>query len=375
MSELEELLSLPGRKENRYVKQWKEDGGRVVGLTCSYVPDEIVHAAGLLPYRLEARGCEDTGLADVYMHRFNCTFARSLLQEGLSGGYDFLDGLCFLNGCEQIRRMFEIWDKHVKSTDYLYMVTVPHSLYEAGLEWYTSELHNFKESLMSNFGVNLTVSALSNAIDVYNESRRLLVELYELRKAESVPLTGAEALKIVLSAYLMPRETYNTLLKGALAELRLREGRSDYKARLMLGGSALDDVQLVEMIEALGGVVVTDSLCYGSRHFLGLVEQQGAPLQAVARRYYYHNPCPRMMGEYPARRDFVEKMAREANVDGVIMQSIVFCDPHGVDNNMFAEDLQERGLPVLTLAREHTISDVGRFRTRIEAFMERIARR
>ena len=103
MTALEELLRVPHRRENPYIEEWKKNGGRVVGFTCSYVPEEIIHAAGVLPYRIEARGCADTDLADVYMHRFNCTYARCILQEGLSGNYEFLDGMCLLNGCEQIR--------------------------------------------------------------------------------------------------------------------------------------------------------------------------------------------------------------------------------------------------------------------------------
>jgi len=128
MTALEELKALPERSENPYIADWKSKGGRIVGYTCHYAPAEIIHAAGIFPYRMEARGCAETGLADVYYHRFNCTYSRCLLQEGLSGRYDFLDGLCFLNGCEQIRRMYEVWDKHVAATDYQYMVTLPHSI-------------------------------------------------------------------------------------------------------------------------------------------------------------------------------------------------------------------------------------------------------
>jgi benzoyl-CoA reductase subunit C len=374
MSALEELLTLPGRKENPYVKEWKARGGRVVGVTCSYAPEEIVYAAGLLPYRMEARGVTETGLADIYMHRFNCTYARCMLEAGLSGQYDFLDGFCFLNGCEQIRRIYEIWDKAL-NTDYLYMVTVPHSLSDAGLEWHREEIYNFKEKLMTDFGVRCTNADLENAIKVYNESRRMIEELYDLRKSKEVPVSGSDALRILLSAGIMPRDKYNSLLREALVEIREKKGDSAYKARLMVGGSALDDPQLLEIIEGLGGVVVTDSLCFGSRHFLNTVDEDGDPLDAIAKRYYYHNPCPRMMGQVKSRLKFAEEMAASADVDGIILQRIVFCDSHGGDCVMLAEDLEKEGMPVLVLEREHMLSDVGRLKTRVEAFIERIAGR
>jgi benzoyl-CoA reductase subunit C len=374
MNALEELTSLPGRKKNPYVRKWKEDGGRVVGFSCGYVPEEIIHAAGLLPYRMEARGTKETGLADVYMHRFNCTFSRCLLQAGLSGEYDFLDGFCLLNGCEQIRRLYEIWEKHLP-TEKLFMVTVPHSFSDNGLKWYSEEVHNFKESLKQAFGARCNDQDLTKAIQVYNRSRRLIEELYELRKAEDVPLTGSDALKVLLSAGLMPRVRFNERLEQALGEIRKKPGSSDYKARLMVGGSACDDPQLIELIEGMGGMVVTDSLCFGARHFMSQVQEDGNPTQAIALRYYYHNPCPRMMGTFQQRLDYTETLAREAKVDGVILQKIVFCDNHAVESTMLAEELEPKGIPTLVLEREYMLSDVGRLKTRIEAFMERIARR
>ncbi|MFH1137439.1 MAG: 2-hydroxyacyl-CoA dehydratase family protein [Pseudomonadota bacterium] len=374
MNALAELTSLPRRGENPYVREWKDNGGQVVGFTCGYVPEEIIHAAGLLPYRLEARGETETGLADVYMHRFNCTYARCLLQAGLSGQYRFLDGFCFLNGCEQIRRLYEIWEKHV-GVDYQYMIAVPHALNENGFEWYLEEIFNFKEKLTSDFGRRCTAADLSRSIALYNESRRMIAELYEFRKAEAPLLTGAEALKIMLSAGLAPREKYNDLLREALEEIKARPGRTDYQARLLLGGSAVDDPALLELIEGLGGLVVADTLCYGSRHFLNETPEQGDPLQALATRYYYHNPCPRAMGAFAARKSFTEETARDADVDGVILNKIVFCDNHAVESVMLSEELEAAGIPTLVLEREHNLSDVGRLRTRVEAFMERIARR
>jgi benzoyl-CoA reductase subunit C len=374
MNALEELTSLPGRTKNPYVSKWKEDGGRVVGFACGYVPEEIIHASNLFPYRMEARGTRETGLADVYMHRFNCTFSRCLLQAGLSGEYDFLDGFCLLNGCEQIRRLYEIWEKHLR-TEELFMVTVPHSFSDNGLKWYSEEIYNFKESLRQEFGARCSDQDLKNSIRVYNESRRLISELYELRKAKNLPISGSDAMKILLSAGIMPRERFNQLLGDALGEIREQPGGSDYKARLMVGGSACDDPQLIDLIEEMGGMVVTDSLCFGARHFMSEVEEDGNPTQAIAHRYFYHNPCPRMMGSFQERQEYTETLAKEAKVDGVILQKIVFCDNHAVESTMLADELEPKGIPTLVLEREYMLSDIGRLKTRIEAFMERIARR
>ncbi|MEM3651162.1 MAG: 2-hydroxyacyl-CoA dehydratase family protein, partial [Candidatus Jordarchaeaceae archaeon] len=125
-------------------------------------------------------------------------------------------------------------------------------------------------------------------------------------------------------------------------------------------------------IEDLGGLVVTDSLCFGTRQFKGLVSGEGDPLEAIAKRYYCHNPCPRMLREYPKKLGFVKELAVKARVDGVIFEKIAFCDPHGVDNVMISKELEEQDIPTLVLERDYLISDVGRFKTRVQAFLERI---
>jgi benzoyl-CoA reductase/2-hydroxyglutaryl-CoA dehydratase subunit BcrC/BadD/HgdB len=105
-----------------------------------------------------------------------------------------------------------------------------------------------------------------------------------------------------------------------------------------------------------------------------MVEEEGDPLEAIAKRYYHHNPCPRMLREYGNRLQFTEKLAKEAKVDGIILQRITFCDNHGVDSTMIAKDLEAKGIPVLVLEKEYMLSDIGRLKTRIEAFLERIER-
>ena len=113
MSAVEELTTLPLRGENPYIRDWKESGGRVFGYTCSYVPEEILYAEGqpsrILPIRLGAQGTTTTDDADIHMHKFLCSYCRCVMQLALTGEYDFLDGVVLTNGCEHMRRTFEIW--------------------------------------------------------------------------------------------------------------------------------------------------------------------------------------------------------------------------------------------------------------------------
>ena len=93
MTALEELTELAKTPYNRATRDWKEKGGKAVGFVCAYIPEEILYAGGILPYRLNPTTCTETSEADGHMSHFNCTFARACLQFALKGVYEFLDGI------------------------------------------------------------------------------------------------------------------------------------------------------------------------------------------------------------------------------------------------------------------------------------------
>ena len=187
---IDTLMNIPTRKNNPFVQKAKENGKPVVGYMCGYVPDEILYAGGILPYRLEADGITSTELGEAYVYKFFCTFSTSLLHGALTGEFDFLDGVVFLNGCDQLRRVIGIWKEKVNGPmhQYIGMLAVPHRFSEQGFKWYLDEITRMKEEVKGYFGIRIDEDDLRNAIKVYNETRRLIEKLYKLRKADQPKL-------------------------------------------------------------------------------------------------------------------------------------------------------------------------------------------
>jgi len=107
------FLKLSNTIINPYITKWQAEGNKVLGHYCTYIPEELLFAAKLLPYRIRSTGHEDTDLGDTYMVRFTCSFVRATLDMALRGMYDFLDGLVICNSCDHSRRMFELFDMKV----------------------------------------------------------------------------------------------------------------------------------------------------------------------------------------------------------------------------------------------------------------------
>jgi bzd-type benzoyl-CoA reductase N subunit len=373
MGALEAFTEVSTSRLNRFIGDWKNQGKKVLGYVCSYVPEEIFYAADILPVRITGKGVDDTSLADSYLARVNCTFSRCCLEVGLTGGFDFLDGAVFLNGCDHIRRAFDNWAAHEKALPFMYMLPVPHVVDSDGLQWYKEEVTKLKEAAEGYFGVKVTPEKLAEATSTYNETRRLLRKLYDLRAGERPPVTGAEMLTILSAATAMPKAEFNTLLGGLLEEVETKGEDQGEKIRLLVAGSLLDDPEFVENVENLGAVVVSDALCFGARGLWNLTDETGDPFDALVERYYNHPPCPRMAGEYPRRLAFVKDQVERAKVDGVILEYIKFCDLHGTDNALLKRDLEKSGVATIELERQYgPLADAGRIRTRVQAFLERI---
>ena len=360
---------------NPVLQHWKDQGGKVVGYFCSTVPEEIITAAGLVPFRMRATGSTGTEESDAYYSSINCSFPRHCFNQALTGDFKFLDGVICVNSCDHVRRIYDNWKRFVP-TDFIEVMSLPRKTGQDQVDWYTDELGMLRDKVGKHFGVEITDDLLWKAVKLHNETRRLQKKLYELRKQEKPPITGAETLAVMVAGTAMPKEQYNEKLRELLDELSGTEGPGSHRARLMIVGGILDAPDYVKVIEDQGGLVVTDSTCFGSRlMWVEVNENASDPVAALAQYYLTDRPsCPRMYGEHDNRAQYVIDMCREFNCDGVIGERLIFCDSWLVEHYMLGQDLKAAGIPMLKLDREYITSGIGQLRTRVQAFLETMGR-
>lgn len=376
---IDKLKTAAASLNNEFVQKWKEEGGKVVGYSCTFIPEEILHAAGLLPFRLRGVGTTKVSIGDSYFGPVNCSLPKCMLQLAGQGSYSFLDGAIISNGCDSMRRLEECWRKAGDDypgtlPGYYEFFSVPHKAVDYSIDFYAQELTDMIATLEKHFRVKITGKALKNSIKVYNQGRILLKKLDELRERSEVPITGSDAMAILIAGHAMPREQWGAMLGDILADLEKTPGVSDHRKRLMLVGSANDDVDFINLIEEGGAIVVADTVCFGSRTYVNLVDEKADPVPALASHYLNNSICPRMLGGYKDRRSYIRDLVNRTAVDGVILQNVRFCDLHGSENGVLERDLEAAGIPCMRLEREYgPLVETGRIRMRLDAFMERIS--
>jgi len=365
--------------ENDAVKAWKQAGKKVVGYSCSHLPPEVFHAAGILPVRLRGIQTEGMEIGDAYFGPFICSFPKCLLQQVGMGQYAFLDGVVIIPGCDAMRRLDECWrkagndHKHIVPGWFDYL-DVPHKSEGHGLRWYQTELQHLLTRIEQYFGVTVTADALRESIDTYNRGRQLLQSLLEFRKRDNTVVSGSDVFAATVAATVLPREDFNRQLENWLAELANKDPLASNTKRLMVVGSISDEIDLFQLIESESqAVVVAENLCFGVRHAGGQVATSGDPIAALAKHYLATSICPRMFGKYKERLALLKQIIDRYQVQGLVLQNIRFCDLHGSENGLFERDLEAIGIPCLRIEREYgPLTETGRIKLRIDAFLENL---
>jgi benzoyl-CoA reductase/2-hydroxyglutaryl-CoA dehydratase subunit BcrC/BadD/HgdB len=375
MAIIEEFNDTYKEVPNEFTKKMASEGRKLIGYICSSIPEEIIHSAGLTPIRIIPHGHSDTTLADGYMTNLNCSFARNILDKVLNGDYDFLDGAVFYNSCDHMRRMTDNW-RFKRKLPFIDFLSVPHLANEEGIEWFEGEIKNLVNNIQKYFDVKITQEKLSDSIKLYNETRRLLQQLYDLRKLEAPKLWGSETTTILGAAMSYPKEIFNEKLRAYLKELEKRPGIENLP-RLMIVGSEIDDPEYIKIIEDQNSIVVTDYNCFGSKYFDTLVDETqntlDGQIRALTERYLLRSPCPRGLGPklgHDVRLEKIKNLIKESYVDGVILERIKMCDLWGGETFLLDYELSDLGVPTLILEREYSLSAIGQMKTRVQAFLE-----
>jgi len=357
--------------ENRhdYARNWlAKNGGEVVGCFCSYAPEEIIYAAGLLPVRMLGSH-EPQDVTEPHIFGMFCPFCRDVLAQGLKGRYDYMKGIMIAQSCLHLRQSFTSWKNHVP-VDYAYYLYMPSKVQtEHARPYLKGELEKFKQSLEGWTKKTITTEGLQESARLYNENRRLMHEVYDLRKGPNPPVTGLEAMVMVAASFFVDKKDHNAELERILPELKSRTLNRDVGSRLMIVGSEDDDTEFVRMVESVGATIVADDHCTGSRYFWNLTRFDGDIMQNIADRYIDRPPCPSKDWEERKRFPHILQIAKDAKVDGAILIQQKFCDPHECEIPLLANYLKQNDIPTLFLEFDVTVP-LGPLRVRVEAFLE-----
>lgn len=363
---------LSGNLSNENVMKWKNDGKKVFGLTCSNIPEEIIHAAGFLPIRIRANSVKDTSIADANLHRINCSYVRSVAESLFTEKKDLFNSIIATNTCDHHLNLSDLLQ--IKTDISLHFFQMYHTNTDGGRDLFINEIKGLIKFIKEKYSISIEKSQIRESIIIYNKTRALMGRLNEFRKSNPPLLTGTEFMKVVLAGMTVRKEEFNTYLEELMSHLLEVENGKDKLPRVMIMGAACDSPEFITFIESKGFSVAADNLCFGSRHYHGNIDENSDDLlSAIADRYFKTISCSSVMDDFDRNKKMIKDVIDDMNIQGIIVARLKFCDHLAGFTKMLKDTLsEEKGIPVLELEREYSSTGSGQISTRLQAFHEMI---
>lgn len=345
----------------------------IVGCFSNYIPEEIVAAAGFHPVRMIG------AFAPSAPHRrlFNpvCSFVQDVYAAACAGEFASLDRVVFPNSCDSLKVLFQMWARDVSAPPAAALMHPVCASPEA-VAYFAQRLRAFAEDLQQSPGRRFDDDDLKDTIDLYNETRDLLRQVYEMRSRRAGCLSGADAAALMTAGLILERPASHAMLRQVIDDTRYAVCPDKGAKRIMLIGPLMDNIALLDAVEGLGASIVYEETSNGARYCDGDVETQGDLYENLARRYLTAGPSPTFGGDAEQEAERFRRRAAELDVDGVIYVNQKYCEPHVHNYLSKAEILKQMQIHVLMFEVEHGQSDLSAGdMLRLESFIEIAKRR
>ena len=384
MKDLKHLIYFENLLEdanNELVRQAQADGSIVLGYTCYHIPEVLLNVDNCISVRLRAPKTGSLDISTYYMSNYTCDYARALVERAIEGGYQFLDAMIGVDACSAMNRSmehFEVLKVNSKEKFFVTHTDMPLKVTDYYIDSYTTQMReHVLNRLTETYGVDTSDEALRKAVAEHNEVCKIITEIGDMRKLENPPITGYEFHVLNLVTYCCPKSKILPYLKETLAEIKKRkvDAKPWYRCRVALIGSEIDDLDMTRMVEDAGAMIVADRFCFGSTPGREVIELNDTDdvLTQICAHYLKTTQCPRYMSQekIQERRDTINRLATENGAEGIIYESMKFCDFWAFERALASHIMNEEyGWPVLSIDRPYMARSSGQLRTRLQAFVE-----
>jgi benzoyl-CoA reductase subunit C len=353
------------------VKRWREAGGKVLGHFQVYFPEEIAHAAGMLPMKMFGASVEPR-IADSRFGSYLCSILKTSLEQVLSNRVE-LDMFVTHPICDAARNLAPIWGRNY---DYpcqiLYLPQNPNSSYS--VQYLKEEYERIQGVVEKVSGRKITNNALQNSIAVFNKNRALLRELYQIKRDKPWLISINEAYVLVAIGGLIPREEHNELLEAVLPLIKKRKARKQDRIRVVFEGGFCEQPPL-DMLRTIGRscYVVDDDLLIGMRYILEDIDAGKDPLKAMAEAYI--NKSSYSPVQHDLRKP-KEKMLKErveiAEAEAVIITAAKMCEPGLEEQVTYTQQFDKDNTPYFVSEFEENMTSFDHLEMQLETFVENL---
>lgn len=356
------------------IKQLKDKGVPIVGVYCTYFPQEIALAMGAAVVGLCSTSDETIPEAEKDLPKNLCPLIKSsygFAKTDKCPFFYFSDVVVGETTCDGKKKMYELMSE-IKP---VYLMELPNRQTEDGLTLWKNEVIRFKEFLEEKFDVEITEEKIRQAIHTMNEVRLSMRGLYSVMANDPAPITGQDLFHVMYgSSFKFDKKAIPAEVDALTAKIKQEyaEGKNvGKKPRILVTGCPIGGAteKVIRSIEENGGVVVTFENCVGAKTFDKLVDEENPDVYDALARRYLDIGCS-VMTPNPNRLELMGRLLEEFKVDGVVEVVLQACHTYSIESMGIRKFVNGKGKPYISVETDYSMADLGQLNTRMAAFIE-----
>lgn len=376
MAEIKEMLAgfvEVANNPKAQLDKYLAEGKRVIGVGPYHVPEELVHAAGAVPFGVwGAIGSSDN--AKKYFPPFYCSICQMTLEMGMTGKLNGLSGMMITGLCDTLRAFSQNWKAAMGTKiPMIYVSNSQNRFIEAGRTYAIDSYKEVKRGIEECSNAIIENDDMLASIKLYNEWRAAMREFVELAGTHPAEVSVADRVAVINAGYYELKEEHLARVKALNAELaKLPESTAGFN-KIVLSGIYEDIPAIVEILDTNKYAVVADDLAKESRAFSREVPEAGCAIEALADGWCDLKEDPELFDPKKAHLAALVKKAKESGAQGVVILLAKFCDPEEFEAPLATKELREAGIPVVTIEVDQSTESYEQTRTQLETFKELLA--
>ena len=368
LEQLKQACEHPKSQLQHYLDQ----GKKVIGCFAPYAPEELIHAAGMIPMGMWG-GKTELKLAKSYLPAFACPIMQANMEFGLSGVYEGLSAVIIPTMCDTLRCMTQNWRFGVKEIPMIPIVYPQNRTSPASVDYLISEFETVLTMLYTITGNMVSEKAMCASIQTYNEHNAAMREFDQVANEHLDIITPKVRHIVHKSAFFFEKGEHTALLKDIIAGLREQPVYQWTGKKVVIAGILCEPDELLDIFEENHLAVVADDLAQESRQYrTDTPEKGGGSLKRLALQWNSRYGCSLIHEIGKPRGAMLTKMCQENGAQGVVSCMMKFCDPEEYDQPYYEADLRKAGIPYVTIDIDQQNTSYEQIRTRLQTFCEMI---
>ena len=373
IKEFADIAANPKAQLNKY----KAEGKKCIGVLPYYAPEELVEAAGMVPFGMWGSNKKTIARAKEYCATFYCTIAQLALEMLLDGTMDQLDGIITPTICDTLRPMSQNFRVAMKDKLPCIFLAHPQNRFAPwGLQFCIDQYTNVRNELNAIAGHEMTDEDIRAAIVLYNKARAARREFVKLANEHCDVITATKRSAVLKAAWFMTKAEYTEKLVALNAELAALPVCEWKGVKVVTSGIICDNPELLKIFDDNNIAIAADDVAHETRAFRVDASEEGDPMMALAKQFAdqdYEVLLYDPQSSKNRRGEFVANMVKESGAQGLILFMQQFCDPEEMEYPYLKKALDEAGIPHIKLGVDQQMRDFGQAATAIQAFADVIA--